>query len=443
MAGKKKGLRIGGWRITPLGIAVIVIIIALIALAVLFFSGKLGGLDGQVTLFNSATATPAPTQAPERTPTPRPTATVKPTATPTPRPQKVTVRALGEISMGTDLLKSVYDRQTSTFDFTPMFSLAGDVIGSADYTIADVEGVMGSRSTVNGTSDKMITPPSLMDALKEAGVDMLMLGNDHALDDGTAGLYAEIANAQAAGLDYIGAAATPEERSKPVVVDINGIKVGFISYCEALNIDEKAVDQNELIYCVNLISMSSAPVDIATVREAGAEVVVALMNWGLPHSTELTEGEKQVSEYLAMAGVDVILGYHPGIVQPVKWITVNNGGETHKTLCMYAPGSLLTDETSDGLNCGYIFQFTLNRENGVVTVEEPQYIPTWCMSFDGDNGLKQYRAVAIGQWGEDALTSGELPEGMRYSDTQYMAQIWTKMQTLMENGANIAEITKE
>ena len=74
------------------------------------------------------------------------------------------------------------------------------------------------------------------------------------------------------------------------------------------------------------------------------------------------------AKLLIAAGVDVILGYHPGIGQPVKWITVNNGGETHKTLCMYAPGSLLTDETSDGLNCGYIFQFTLNRENGGVTV---------------------------------------------------------------------------
>jgi len=115
-----------------------------------------------------------------------------------------------------------------------MFSEISDIIGNADYTIADVEGTLGDTQGFSGTAKKMLTPSALAQNLSDVGVDMLMLANDHAMDGVANELLATINNVSDAGLDYIGVAVSAEEKAQPVIKEINGIKVGFVAYCESL-----------------------------------------------------------------------------------------------------------------------------------------------------------------------------------------------------------------
>ena len=440
MSNRKKGIRIGHYRITPLGIGTLLALIVVIVGIIVVLGGR--GSDRVVstdrTLVEASPTTDPNASTPEPTATPVPaTPTPEPTPSPTPEPRSATIRALGEISMETDLLKSVYDSSNVTFDFTPMFSLIGDVIGSADYTVADLEGTVGGTGTA-GEAGRMLTPPSVLTALKGAGIDMLMLGNDHALDGGLTDLTSGIMNVDAAGLDRVGVYSSAQERSTPVIKEINGIKVAFVSYTDTINASTKDIPVDSLTFCVSSVANSNAKADIAAAKEAGADVIVVIMSWGKQYSSEATPEQEKTAEFLAGCGADVIIGYGPSVIQKIGWV---KGSGNHQALCFYGTGNFLSSQRDSGKNCGLIAQFSISENaDGSFTIEKPVYIPTYVIQFQNETGQNQYRTVAIGQWTDN--TAGNLPEGMDYADLQYMGELWTQIQNFMRQSESIAEISR-
>ena len=436
MSNNMKGLRVGHYRITPLGLVtlgvLLVLIIGGVAVAVL---NPFGGTDAVKT--NVAANNPAGTPGDE-TPADG-EATARPTAAPTlaptrePDPRSATIRTLGEIAMQQNLLYAAVNENTFTFD--DMFSEVSDVMGNADYTVADVEGTLGGTAEYSGSA-RMITPPSLIGTLKNCGVDMLMLANDHALDGGFAEQQATIQNCVDAGMDYVGAAASAEERANPVIKDINGIKVGFLAYTDTLNGNEQNADAAAVEYGVNLIAKSNAKQDIERAKAAGADVLVCYVSWGEMLNYSPTDSELKIAQALASWGVDVIIGFNPHVIQPMTWLeTTDSEGSVHRTLCLGCPGNFLSDQYGKYDN-GIVFQFTIQEtEYGHFAITSPTYIPTYVWRSETEGGKYQYRTLAIGQWLEKD------PEGMAYADAARMRQLWADIQKLL--GEDIAACAAE
>ena len=442
-----RGLRIGNYRITPLGLAVLaVLLLAIIAAVVVFVVRPFGGAqDVAATNVIPPDAQPIQEASPQGgtedgaeavVEEAKPVPTPEPTPEPKPEPVKLrsaTIRSLGEIAMQQNLLRAAVSE--NTFDFSGMFTYISDIMGDADYTVADVEGTLGGTTEYSG-SNRMVTPPALIGALKSCGVDMLMLANDHALDGGFEELQATVANCASEGMDYVGAAASAEERSTPVIRDIGGIKVGFIAYTESLNDNEKNADKAALEYGVNLISKSNAKKDIDDARAAGAEIIVCYCSWGEMLNPSLTDNQKKIAQKLTELGVDVIIGYNPHVVQPAGWLESKDGdGNVHRTLCLGATGNFLSDQYGK-YDSGIIFQFTIQEtEEGKLSITEPVYIPTFVWRSETEEGKYDYRALAVGQWLENA------PEGMAYADAARMRQVWADVQSVM--GSEVATLAAE
>jgi len=421
MSKKTRGLRIGRYRITPLGLvtlAVIFLIIALVVVMVVF--NPFGGEDSPF----APKPTPTPTIDPATiTPTPSPSPT--PSPTPEPEPKSARIRALGEIAMQDNLLKAATTDGTS-FDFSGMFSYISDIMGDADYTIADVEGVMGGTAKISGSGESIITPPALIANLKDCGVDMLTLANDHALDGGFDELKAEIQNCVSAEMDYVGAAASSEEKKQPVIKDINGIKVAFLAYTDSLTVKERKVEKDALKYGINLVTKSNAPNDVKAARQAGADIVVCFMSWGKMLKRDVTDDQKTIANVLVKSGVDVIIGYGPHTVQPAMWLEADADGKVHRTLVMCATGNFLSDQRDQYFDSGAIFEFTI-QETGSATGEyaitNPIYIPTYVWRAPGETDNYVYHTMAVGQWLENQ------PEGMAYTDVTRMREVWAEVQS--------------
>ncbi len=430
-----KGIRIGNYRITPLGIAVLAVLaLILIAAIVLAVFHPFGGAP-DVTASNVIPDAPVENVGVEEVEaTPEPVVTPEPTPTPEPEPRSATIRSLGEIAMQQNLLRAAVSE--NTFDFSGMFSEISQVMGNADYTVADVEGTLGGTTEYSGSA-KMVTPPSLIGALKDCGVDMLMLANDHALDGGWAELQATVANCQSEGMDYVGAAASAEEHANPVIRDINGINVAFLAYTESLNGNEKDADPAATEYGVNLISKSNAKKDIEAARAAGADVIVAYCSWGEMLKQTPTDTEKTIAQKLAQWGVDVIIGYNPHVVQPALWLeNKDSDGNVRRTLCLGATGNFLSDQYGQYDN-GVVFQFTIQEteEHGKFVITSPVYIPTFVWRAETEDGKFDYHTLAVGQWLDTE------PEGMAYADAARMRQVWADIQKVM--GSDVATVAAE
>lgn len=326
--------------------------------------------------------------------------------------------------------------EDGSYDFSSMLALASEAMGNADYTVADVEGSMGDTESYNGGT-LMRTPSSLIGALKDCGVDMLNLANDHALDAYFDGLKATMENCRSYGMDYVGAAGSLVEKENAKVVSINGINVGFVAYTQSLNGMEKKSDDEATKYGVNLIQKKSSPADdIANCRNSGADVVVAYISWGEMFETKISDKQKELAQKLAEAGADVIIGYNPHVIQPASWIEVKDkdGNVTRRTLCLGAPGNFLSDAYKDNTNLGIIFQFTIQERDDFsgYDITAPSYVPTYVWRVENEDGSIDYRTVAVGQWLETA------PEGMSYAQHSRLKEIWAEVQSTM--GGDVATV---
>lgn len=431
---RKAGLRVGNYRIRPLGIIVFLLIIIAALAAVIVFANPFN-LVGEDSLYTqlTATATPEPTAVPTPTPTVKPT----PEPTPTPEPKSATIRTIGEIAVQEGVLAAA-KQEDDSYDFGEMFSMISDITADADYTVADVEGSFGGSVDPSGKT-YLRTPASILQALKDAGVDMMNMANDHTLDGDFGDLGAAIQNMQQMGMEYVGVATSAEEKNTPKIIDINGIKVGFLSYTSDLNGVEKKVDADKLSYGVSMTTNSNAAKDIQAARTAGADLVIVYINWGEVLKREVSSEQQQLAVFLAKSGADVIIGYNPHVIQPAYWLTDANsaGVYTYRTLCLCAPGNFLSDSTQQYSDSGIIFEFTIQEKSDYSGYEivNPVYIPTYVWNIKDDKGnTVDYRTVAVGQYLE------EQPEGMSYADYTRLKEVWAEAQSIM--GSDVATVSK-
>jgi len=462
MKNKVSGIHIGHntYRPRPAAIIlVIVIVLALLAGAFFLFKDTIlgtgkdpasAGAGVQPTAEPTTEPTPAnmlvpvtPTPAVEATPEP----TAEPTPTPEPEPRAATIRFIGEISVDDNILSAAM-QDDGTYSFAPMFSMVSGAVGNADYTIANVEGSMGGAGTGYKGDKKYNTPEIIIKDLKDIGVDMLTLSNDHALDAGFDGLINTIIHCDEYGMDHVGGYSTQEEHDDPTIVNINGIDVCFLNYTVSLNVSEKDVTPDALDYGINLAKNSNSREDAAAAREAGAEVVVAIVSWGEDGENSIDDTQKQVASILLDSGVDVIIGYGPRCVQAVLWLdqpapkTEDDGNaedgaaepaEPGKTICCISVGTFLSSSEKRGLDCGTIFEFTISeQEDGSFSIIDPKSIPTYVWQYTNEDSTIEYRVLACGEWLE------EQPEGMSDEDYARMKEIWEGLPSVVTEASTEA-----
>ncbi len=311
---------------------------------------------------------------------------VAPTPAPLPPLRSVRIRAVGDLITHQVQLDSARQADGS-YDFHPQYARIAGVLADADYTIANLETTIGRKDNrAYSGFPNFNTPESLLDTLKDAGIDFLTLANNHILDRGFEGLQLTVDNVARRGFDYAGANRTPEEKARTVVVDAGGVRLGMLCYTEMTNGMPKKKDKSPARqYGVNYMGDADFSEDVRRLREAGAEVVIALPHWGVEYRREPTERMQSDARRLVAAGVDVVLGSHPHMVQPVTTLTVaTESGEVRRGLVAYSLGNFISNQGKRYTDSGILLDFTLQeREAGGFDVTDVKVMPTFCWRQGG------------------------------------------------------------
>ena len=314
-----------------------------------------------------------------------------------PAAQQAVLCVTGDLLMHQPILDSCLQKD-GTYDFHPVFSHIHPYLESADCSVANLETTLCGPGRSYSGYPRFNSPDSLVDALRDAGLDLLLTANNHSFDTEADGFFHTIRVIREAGLDNLGTrlrADEPEFR----VVNIHGIRIGMACFTyetETLGLDGPELNcipvPPEFRPLISSFRMSRPELLYAGVSSAcekmraeGADVTVLFLHWGTEYERRPSEEQRAMAQQLCELGVDVIIGGHSHVLQPAEWLqSADHPGR--RTLCLYSTGNELSNQRfrkrrplstpfrEDGI---LFFLRFVRRPDGAVSLDAVRAVPTW------------------------------------------------------------------
>lgn len=243
-----------------------------------------------------------------------------------------------------------------SYDFRSMLELIKPIALKYDLKYYNQETILGGATLGFSNYPRFNSPQEVGDAFIDAGFNLVSLATNHTMDKGEIGVINSVNywNSKE-GVVYSGQWLSQEERDKISVYEVNGIKYAFFSYTTWTNGLNTPVGKE---YLNNVYSDEKAKADIDKVRDL-VDVIIVAMHWGTEYSHGVSQSQTNIANYLSSLGVDLIIGAHPHVVEPVEYI--NNG----KTLVIYSLGNFISDQVGIERLTGLMMEVTIKKVIGV------------------------------------------------------------------------------
>ena len=256
----------------------------------------------------TATATPAPTASPSPTSTPSPT--------PTPNPARILLAAAGDVMLG----RSVGARLESEGPEVA-FAEVGDILAGADIAVANLESALGVTGAPAPKAYTFRAPPAAAEALALAGIDLVSLANNHSLDYGPESLAETRALLAERGILSPGAGPNRAVAHAPATIEREGLRIAFLAYVtvpvEGTGFDPRVWTATAETPGVAWLDIPTMAGDIQAARR-GADLVVALLHFGLEWELEPSEAQREQARAAIDAGATLVIGSGPHVLQEVE-----------------------------------------------------------------------------------------------------------------------------
>lgn len=243
------------------------------------------------------------------------------------------------------------------YDYSDCFTLLAPIVEEADYAVVNLEVPLGGGPDYRGYPC-FSAPDSYAEALQKAGFDMFLTANNHCLDSGDKAARRTLKALDRMGVDHIGTYDTAAQRDSLVafVKDINGIKIGFLNYTYGTN----GISPKEGME-VALIDKEKITEEIEKTREAGAEMICVTLHWGVEYVLHENQNQRDLADFLVDKGVDLIIGSHPHVIQPMK--VVRNEKENKDVLVVYSLGNLISNMNTTDTRGGALVKVHVERDS--------------------------------------------------------------------------------
>ena len=350
-----------------------------------------------------------------------------PTETTLPQPERVVataaIGAMGDLLMHMtifdDLTKynAEVQQPDGSYDFSSVFRYLVDYTSTLDFAVANLETTLCSSDNGYAYSGYPLfnCPDELVDGVKNAGFDLLLTANNHSYDTSLVGMKRTLEVIRGRGLDTLGTYASAEEQ-KWSIQEINGIRVGMLCYTYATSETEDgrpslnlnaAISEPGLCNYFTYDKLEAFYTEVSgylqEMKKAGAEASVIFMHWGQEYI--LTENAEQntIAQKLCDLGIDVIIGGHPHVIQPMELLTSTVNPE-RKTVCIYSLGNAVSNQRKGNLQAistahtedGVLFSISFEKySDGNVYLAGVDVLPTWVNMHNNQRGKTEYNILPL------------------------------------------------
>lgn len=335
-----------------------------------------------------------------------------------PQPETVakvaTIAAQGDMLMHGGLFNdnSVNKLDNSTWEFSSIFRYLAPYTKGYDYALANLETTFGGDEFPYQGWPLFNVPDALATAMTAAGYDMLLTSNNHCYDTVMTGLKRSLEVARAAGLETLGTRLNDQE-PRYLVREINGIPIGLVSYTytTSMNKDKPQLNGNSPVSepaLVNYFAYDNLNAFyqemeqlLADMKAAGAKATVLFIHWGQEYQLVQDDYQNKIAQTMCNLGVDVIVGGHPHVVQPMTLLTAADD-PSRKTVCIFSLGNAVSNQRIEEMNLktghtedGVVFSMTFEEyTDGEVYLAEIAVLPTW-VNLHRKNGGNEYNILPL------------------------------------------------
>ena len=226
---------------------------------------------------------------------------------------------------------STGDKDTGPFNFDGALDYVRDIVSEYDIAYYNQETPIAG-GTPSGYP-RFSTPSEFGDAMIKAGFNMISTATNHTIDKGENGIinfYNYLKDKE--DIVYNGIADSEETRNNFIIGEKNNITYTMLSYTTSTNGLPVPSGKD---YLVNVYDTEQVKEDIEALRDK-VDVLIVAMHWGVEYATSPNDSQKEIAQYLADLGVDIIIGCHPHVLQPITWID--------DTLVMYSLGNFISNQ---------------------------------------------------------------------------------------------------
>lgn len=281
-----------------------------------------------------------------------------------------------------------------TYSFDNNFQYMKALFSAADVMIGNLETTFAGEEIGYSAYPRFNTPDALAVAIRNAGINLVATANNHSFDNGGEAMLRTLDILHTQGLETIGTQKTMEEKNY-VIREVKGVKIGFASYTYESGKNEEGLKtinglpvSKKYDPLINSFDPYAPEIDILKMqgiahkmRADSADFIVFVVHWGKEYMSIPSDNQRFVAKALNAAGVDVIFGSHPHVVQPIDFIV--NDSTQHMTFVAYSMGNFISNQrfesmqnykTEDGL---YVGVEIIKENNDKPKIQQVYYEPTW------------------------------------------------------------------
>ncbi len=295
----------------------------------------------------------------------------------------------GDIMGHDEQIKGAWDETTKTYDYEPTFRYIRPFIEDADIAIGNLE-VTLAGPPYNGYP-AFSSPDALAKAASEAGFDVMVQSNNHALDRGVKGFNRTLDVLDTLGLIHTGTFRNADERAVnyPLILEKNNIRIALLNYTYGTN--GLVIQPPGIINRIDTMVIRS---DLQKAGLANPDFVVVTMHWGEEYQRTENLQQQKLASFLFRNGADAVIGSHPHVVQPVRKHYPNPLDTAAYNLVVYSLGNFVSNQRAQYKDGGIIFRMELAKTSRGTEVSGYDYLPYWVYRADL-NGKSSFYVLPV------------------------------------------------
>lgn len=323
-------------------------------------------------------------------------------------PVTATLAVCGDAMSHMPQTRDAYDSASGAYNYVPMIEAVAPWLAQADYGVVNLETVLGGGDQYSGFPT-FNSPDALAEALREVGFDLIGTANNHSLDQRHAGLSRTLDVLDGLGLAHTGTYRSAEERAHQdgvTIADVGGIRIAFLAYTYGTNGIPVQKDHPDTINLFTTDYMEGGAVldearlaaDLETAHALEPDLIAVLMHWGVEYQRAPSPAQQQAADFLFAHGVDLILGSHPHVLQPMETRTVTGpDGVPHTGFVCWSLGNFISSQNDPYTDTTVLLNLELTRDpnTDVTEVTGVSYVPLYMLDREQEIGGERFTLLDV------------------------------------------------